>query len=242
MTRFILSLVMVLLFVVAGSASAFALGNSKRPVAPAPTVLASSNSSTEASAKASAPAHHSAHSIAHAAKTRTEALASAIHKQAVRAISDAQDIAEAGGKALSIRLARVTAYWSGEGDYYTRHHLSSTGIYLHQGHCAVDPSIIPYGSVVKIDGLGSYLAVDTGTAVVSRRAARESGHTRAQRAALVIDLYFESRREGEQFAANGPKFASITWSKPAPVVTNDPAANPSSFIASGDEPARSKDL
>ena len=62
-------------------------------------------------------------------------------------------------------LARVTAYWPSEGDYYTRHSLSSTGVRLHDGHCAVDPSIIPYGSVVDISGVGKFLAVDTGTAV-----------------------------------------------------------------------------
>ena len=106
----------------------------------------------------------------------------------------------------------------------------------------MDPSIIPYGSVVKIDGLGSYLAVDTGTAVVSRRAARESGHSPAQRNALVIDLYFENRRDGEKFAAHGPKFASVTWTKPNAVVATDLEPNSSSLIASGDEPPRSKAL
>lgn len=109
------------------------------------------------------------------------------------------------------RLARLTAYWAGEGDYYTGHGMSSTGIHLHEGHCAVDPHIIPYGSEVEIAGLGTYLAVDTGSAVISREAARETGHNSAERNALVIDLYFESRHDGEKFASTGPKFASITW-------------------------------
>ena len=65
---------------------------------------------------------------------------------------------------------------------------------------------------------------------------------RSERNALVVDLYFESRREGEHFAAKGPKFASITWSRPGSVVTNDPASSPGSFVASGDIPGRSKDL
>jgi 3D (Asp-Asp-Asp) domain-containing protein len=112
------------------------------------------------------------------------------------------------------RLARVTAYWAGEGDYYTSHGLSSTGVRLHGGHCAVDPRVIPYGSVVKIAGVGAYLAVDTGSAVISREAARETGHTSEERNALVIDLFFESRHDGEKFAATGPKFASITWETP----------------------------
>jgi 3D (Asp-Asp-Asp) domain-containing protein len=108
----------------------------------------------------------------------------------------------------------VTAYWAGEGDYYTGRGLSSTGVHLHGGHCAVDPRIIPYGSVVKIAGVGTYLAVDTGSAVISREAAKGTGHTSEERNALVIDLFFESRHDGEHFAANGPKFASITWETP----------------------------
>jgi hypothetical protein len=85
---------------------------------------------------------------------------------------------------------------------------------LHDGHCAVDPSIIPYGSVVEIAGVGSYLAVDTGSAVISREAAREAAHTPEEHDALVIDLFFESRQAGERFAANGPKYASIRWQAP----------------------------
>jgi len=113
------------------------------------------------------------------------------------------------------RLARLTAYWAGEGDYYTGRCLSSTGIHLHGGHCAVDPSIIPYGSVVEIPGLGQFLAVDTGSAVVSREAAKEAGHNREERGALVIDLFFEHPSEGERFAAAGAKFVSISWWTPS---------------------------
>lgn len=112
------------------------------------------------------------------------------------------------------RLARLTAYWAGEGDYYTGRGQSATGVRLHDGHCAVDPHIIPYGSVVEISGLGSYLAVDTGSAVISREAARATGHNAAERGALVVDIYFESRRDGERFAASGPKFATVTWRAP----------------------------
>jgi 3D (Asp-Asp-Asp) domain-containing protein len=108
------------------------------------------------------------------------------------------------------RLARVTAYWPGE-DYYTNHKLSATGVRLRDGICAVDSSIIPYGSVVKIPGLGNYVAMDTGTAVISRKAAKESGHNPEERSALVIDLYFASRRAGELFSREGPKFALVAW-------------------------------
>jgi 3D (Asp-Asp-Asp) domain-containing protein len=117
--------------------------------------------------------------------------------------------------AFTGRLARLTAYWAGEGDYYTGRHLSSTGIHLHGGLCAVDPSIIPYGSVVVIPGVGQFLAADTGSAVVSREAAREAGRTLAERSALVIDIFFDRRSDGEAFAAEQPKFVPISWWTPS---------------------------
>lgn len=117
--------------------------------------------------------------------------------------------------AIAGRLARLTAYWAGEGDYYTGRHLSSTGIHLHGGVCAVDPSIIPYGSVVVIPGVGQFLAADTGSAVVSREAAREAGRTLAERSALVIDIFFDHRSDGEAFAAEKPKYVPISWWTPS---------------------------
>jgi len=111
---------------------------------------------------------------------------------------------------IPTRLARVTAYWPGE-DYYTNHKMTATGARLRPGYCAVDSNIIPYGSLVMIPGVGNYLAMDTGTAVISRKAAKESGHNRAERSALVIDLYFPSRRAGELFSREGPKFAMVAW-------------------------------
>ena len=108
------------------------------------------------------------------------------------------------------RLARITAYWPGE-DRFTTRKQSATGARLRDGYCAVDSRIIPYGSVVKIPGMGDYLAMDTGTAVISRKAARESGHNREERSALVIDLYFPSRKAGELFSRQGPKFAMVAW-------------------------------
>ena len=122
------------------------------------------------------------------------------------------------------RLARMTAYWAGEGDYYTGRCISATGVHLHDGHCAVDPRIIPYGSVVEIAGVGKFLAVDTGSAVISRTAAREGGHTFEERNAIVIDLFFESPSDGEKFAAAASKYASITWWTPTAMGTEAKAA------------------
>jgi 3D (Asp-Asp-Asp) domain-containing protein len=123
--------------------------------------------------------------------------------------TDADDASISGG-----RLARVTAYWADEGDYYTGRGISATGVRLHDGHCAVDPTIIPYGSVVNIAGVGKFLAVDTGSAVINRTAAREGGHTSAERHAIVVDLYFEDPRAGERFAASAAKYVAISWWTP----------------------------
>ena len=122
------------------------------------------------------------------------------------------------------KIARVTAYWPSEGDYYTRHGVASTGVHLHDGHCAVDPNIIPYGSVVALEGIGTFLAVDTGTAVVERTAAREAGKTYAEKHALVIDLFFASRRKGEAFAASAAKWAAVNWWTPGQKTTDAKSA------------------
>ena len=127
-----------------------------------------------------------------------------------------------GTSSTKQRLARVTAYWVGEagGDVWTDHHESSTGVALHIGHCAVDPKVIPYGSVVQIPGLGQFLAVDTGSAVISRLAALRSANNGAERDALVIDLFFENRRDGENFASHAPSYTTINWWTPAAIAAH----------------------
>src|SRR5256885_9328469 len=95
-----------------------------------------------------------------------------------------------GDKSL---LARVTVYWAHGGrgaDRYTRQHKSATGLRLHQGHCAVDPKKIPYGSRVVLPDGSALSAVDTGSAVRNRKAARKSGRTIHERNAVVIDKFF----------------------------------------------------
>ncbi len=91
-----------------------------------------------------------------------------------------------GDKSL---LARVTVYWAHGGrgaDRYTRQHKSATGLRLQQGHCAVDPKKIPYGSRVVLPDGSALSAVDTGSAVRNRKAARRSGRTTPERNAVVI--------------------------------------------------------
>jgi 3D (Asp-Asp-Asp) domain-containing protein len=77
-------------------------------------------------------------------------------------------------------LARVTVYWARGGsgsDRDTRQHKSATGARLRPGHCAVDPRRIAYGSQVVFPDGTSTAAVDTGSAVRSRKAARYAGRT-----------------------------------------------------------------
>ena len=108
-------------------------------------------------------------------------------------------------------LARVTVYWASGGrgsDAYTRRHKCSTGVRLRVGHCAVDPRRIPYGSKVLLPD-GVFMAVDTGSAVVSRKAARRAGRTASERNALVIDRFFETKRQALSWASTHPQFMTV---------------------------------
>lgn len=109
-------------------------------------------------------------------------------------------------------LARVTVYWAGGGrgsDRYTRLHKSATGQRLQQGHCAVDPRRIPFGSKVVLPDGTTLHAVDTGTAVRNRKAARKAGRTVNERNAIVIDKFFESKRQALIWANSNPPFVNV---------------------------------
>ena len=106
-------------------------------------------------------------------------------------------------------LARVTSYWASEGSQF-----ASTGRRLRAGHCAVDPKRIPYGSkVVFPDSVCT--AVDTGTAVVSRKAARLCGRTASQLKAIVVDRFFETKREATAWTNAHPEFMTLQVVPPA---------------------------
>lgn len=108
-------------------------------------------------------------------------------------------------------LARVTVYWAKGGsgsDRYTRQHKTATGVRLKSGHCAVDPRKIPYGSQVIFPD-GRFLAVDTGTAVINRKAARLSGRTKAERGAPVIDRFFETKKQALAWEKSHSPFMTV---------------------------------
>jgi 3D (Asp-Asp-Asp) domain-containing protein len=104
-------------------------------------------------------------------------------------------------------LARVTVYWA-SGDAGSNHS-QSTGRRLQTGDCSVDTRHIPYGSrLIFPDGTNS-AALDTGPAVRNRKSARISGRTAYERNAVVIDRFFETKREALSWASRNPLFMTV---------------------------------
>jgi 3D (Asp-Asp-Asp) domain-containing protein len=131
-------------------------------------------------------------------------------------------------------LARVTVYWRGEG---SGEHASWNGTRLRETHCAVDPKKIPYGSKIVFPD-ATCVAVDSGQAVVNRRAARAGGRTAAERNAIVIDRFFETKQKALTWAKSHPHFMTVRILTPGTqqgtkvVITKDPRLWPTN-IASG---------
>ena len=107
-------------------------------------------------------------------------------------------------------LARVTAYWKSEGSGLRAFW---NGARLQAGHCAVDPKKIPYGSKVIFPDT-TCLAVDTGPDVVNRKAARVSGRSVAQRSAIVIDRFFNTKAEAQAWMAEHSPFITVQVETP----------------------------
>jgi hypothetical protein len=101
-------------------------------------------------------------------------------------------------------LVRVTAYWREEGQFRA----AWNGARLRNGHCAVDPKKIRYGSKILL-GDEELIAVDTGPAVVNRKAARLSGRNEAERNAVVIDRYFETKSQAVAWEKSHPHFMKV---------------------------------
>jgi len=99
---------------------------------------------------------------------------------------------------------RITGYWPGEDEWSSRYQ-SSTGTKLRAGrHCAVDPDIIPLWSRIRVIGAKrEWVAVDTGTAVKSKKA---SGGKLP-----VIDVFAASEKQFK--AMRLPKVAMVEISK-----------------------------
>jgi 3D (Asp-Asp-Asp) domain-containing protein len=102
-------------------------------------------------------------------------------------------------------FARVTVYWHGEG---SGANAAWNGVRLREGHCAVDPKKIPYGSKVVFHD-AECTAVDSGPDVINRKAARSSGRTAAERNAIVIDRFFATKRKALAWANANPHFMVV---------------------------------
>src|SRR5438477_12516138 len=127
-------------------------------------------------------------------------------------------------------LARVTTYWREEGQLRA----AWNGARLQNGHCAVDPKKIPYGSRIQL-GDEELIAIDTGPAVVSRKAARLSGRNAAERNAVVVDRYFETKSQAVAWEKSHPHFMKMRVLSPRPALAisersalkdRDPASQP----------------
>ena len=102
-------------------------------------------------------------------------------------------------------LARVTVYWHGEGSGVNA---AWNGTRLREGHCAVDPKKIPYGSKVVFHD-AECVAVDTGPDVVNRKAARICARSAAERNAIVIDRFFDAKQNALAWAEANPHFMIV---------------------------------
>ena len=127
-------------------------------------------------------------------------------------------------------LARVTTYWREEGQLRA----AWNGARLQNGHCAVDPEKIPYGSRIQL-GDEELIAIDTGPAVVSRKAARLSGRNAAERNAVVVDRYFETKSQAVAWEKSHPHFmkmrvisprSALAISEKSPAKDKNPASQP----------------
>jgi len=131
-------------------------------------------------------------------------------------------------------LARVTVYWHREG---SGEHASWNGARLHERHCAVDSKKIPYGSEVVFPD-ATCVAVDSGPGVVNRKAARLCGRTAAERNAIVIDRFFDTKQKALAWAKGHPRFMTVRILTPGTekrsklVATKNPRSSPTN-IASG---------
>src|SRR5436305_13965167 len=131
-------------------------------------------------------------------------------------------------------FARITVYWHREGSV---EHASWNGARLRTGHCAVDPKKIPYASKVVFPD-AACVAVDSGPDVVNRKAARSCGRNAAERNAIVIDRFFDTRQRSLAWAKAHSHFMTVRILTPDTkratklVVTKSPKLSPANIASS----------
>src|SRR5262249_38708633 len=90
---------------------------------------------------------------------------------------------------------------------------AGTGARLRDGHCAVDPKKIPYGSKVVFPD-ATCVAADSGPDIVNRKAARSCGKNAAERNAIVIDRVFDTEQKVLAWARAHPHFMTVRIEPP----------------------------
>ena len=131
--------------------------------------------------------------------------------------------------------ARVTVYWPGE---RSGANAAWNGVRLRERHCAVDPKKIPYSSKVVFPD-ATCVAVDSGPDVVYRKAARSCGRTVAERNAIVIDRFFDTKQKALSWAKAHPHFMTVRILTPGTkqgtslVATKNPKSSPINIANSG---------
>jgi|SRR5882724_830877 len=102
-------------------------------------------------------------------------------------------------------LARVTVYWQSK---VSGANAAWNGARLREDHCAVDSKKIAYGSKVVFRD-AECMAVDSGPDVVNRKAARSCGRNTAERNAIVIDRFFDTKQKALAWARAHPEFMMV---------------------------------
>src|SRR6266480_1417753 len=131
-------------------------------------------------------------------------------------------------------FARITVYWHGKG---SGEHASWNGARLREGHCVVDPKKIPYGSKVVFPD-ATCVAVDSGPGVVNRNAERLCLRTAAERNAIVIDRFFDTKQKALAWAKGHPHFMTVRIVTPGIkqgsklVATKYPKSSPTNIVSS----------
>ena len=126
-------------------------------------------------------------------------------KQIIMAVGLALLFAWQGFAGEHSALARVTVYWHSKA---SGANAAWNGAQLREGDCAVDPKKIPYGSKVAFHD-AECVAVDTGPDVVNRKAARSCGRSSAQRDAIVIDRFFQTKQKALAWANANQDFMTV---------------------------------
>ena len=116
-------------------------------------------------------------------------------------------------------------------------HASWNGTRVRDGHCAVDPRKIPYGSKVVFPD-AACVAVDSGPDVVNRKAARSCGRNAAERNAIVIDRFFDTKQRALAWAKAHSHFMTVRILTPGTkrgtklLATKNPRSPPANIASS----------